>query len=134
MDALTLAALATVEAKTQQYITILFVTRTHGVELCQEGQRIWALVELGRFLSNDLEPPPHCRDDHPALNVRAKDKERTCPRAERSAREMLPGCLSDVGGRLSAKNLVHCAVTSESSTLHLAHVSNEFDNTFFWGS
>ena len=40
------------------------VTRTHGVELRQEGPRVSTLVELGRFSSNDLELPPWCRDNN----------------------------------------------------------------------
>ena len=43
-------------------------TAIHGVELWQKVKRVSALVELGRFPSDDLEPPPHCRDnDDPGI-------------------------------------------------------------------
>ena len=60
------------------------------------------------------------------LNVRAKDKERTYPDLTgQHGRCHLVVLAGDVSGRWSAENPLHCALTSESSTLHWRH---EFDN------
>ena len=54
--------------KAKQYITIPLSMGGVGVEQCQQIPRFSALVELGRFPSNDLEPPSRCSDN---MNARA---------------------------------------------------------------
>ena len=113
-----LVGIASSSAKAQQYITIPLSLGRNSVELCQKGQRVRALVELGRFLSNDLEPPPHCRDDDPGLNVRAKDKERTCPELTgQHGRCHLVVLAGDVGGRWSAETDQFLAALADAKVL-----------------
>ena len=57
-----LVGIASVSARVRQSITVPLSLGGVGLSMCQKGERVSTLVELGRFPSNDLESPPHRRD------------------------------------------------------------------------